>query len=74
MAQELATSSAKKGKRLVFRTPDDEEAIAKRVERDGGLGRWSWLLLTCTIVESIKQGKEGADGKDVIVLMESHLD
>jgi hypothetical protein len=37
----------------------------------GGL---AWLLLTCTIVEGIKQGKEGADGKDVVVLVESHLD
>lgn len=32
------------------------------------------LLLTCTVVECIKHSKQRADGKDVIVLMEIHLD
>lgn len=44
----------------------------------GGGGAWLFVLfcgvvLTCAIVEGIKQGKEGANGKDVVVLVKSHL-
>ena len=31
-------------------------------------------VLTCTVVVCIKHSKQGADGEDVIVLVEIHLD
>lgn len=31
-------------------------------------------VLTCTVVVCIKHGKQGADGEDVIVLVEIHLE
>lgn len=38
------------------------------------LERIDFVLLTCTVVECIKHSKQRADGEDVIVLVESHLD
>lgn len=32
------------------------------------------MLLTCTVVECIKHSKQCANGKYIIVLVESHLD
>jgi hypothetical protein len=32
------------------------------------------VILTCTVVVCIKHGKQRADGEDIVVLVEKHLD
>ena len=54
VAQEFATSSARKVSILL----------------PMGKGREAAEIPTCTIVEGIEQGKQGANGKDVGVLVE----